>query len=675
MYKYNEGTDAYDHIKNLTADASGNISMEFKDFGVYKLIETKAVKGYEDKLGKDGEPDPVDGSRFECYFIVENENLRQTVNINNTNTNEDMSRFEEQSLSASNNVNLGFSTASVPTLEPATPVVPTFSVTEGWGSLITSIGLVNLRKLGELSFSKQDVDTKAKLDGVTFELYKYANENGTGALNYLCDIESGHDYTCSKTGPLVVSEIGKDDTTGGVKISKLPWGKYVLRETKTLVGYALPSYDYTFVVNDSTVNDTTGRNENIYIQYNGKVVANNIITNSKTKFTFKKLGLNDKLLTGGTFKIVSNDGNDVQQSFWNMASDDASLKINILKSNNVVYGLPVGNYRIVETAVPYGYKVASDLAFSIDKYGNARNIANTKFSNNVVNFRDESIDVKVVNVDEDFATPINGSRFELTGKFAMNYGSDISGEQTIDRTVSGEKWLIQELILPSEPSGTQYIYKLYQTNVPAGYEERNLPVYFTMDENYKISLTDENGNVPSAELQEEYDLFVKIDNTSVPTITFENLRIPRNDIYVDNGDNYTDPLGNVLCKVFYAYDTFSGENALPVPKMGHEIRFHVDKSNLGLLDFAITTVKDGKDTSKYISSDMIKIYDPFGNEVVARKNMYSLKENVEYRLWINSDFLDKLETGSKFIYFYSHMPRLDDIEAVYIVRRTAFQTE
>ena len=109
--------------------------------------------------------------------------------------------------------------------------------------------------------------------------------------------------------------------------------------------------------------------------------------------------------------------------------------------------------------------------------------------------------------------------------------------------------------------------------------------------------------------------------------------------------------------------------------MGHEIRFHVDKSNLGLLDFAITTVKDGKDTSKYISSDMIKIYDPFGNEVVARKNMYSLKENVEYRLWINSDFLDKLETGSKFIYFYSHMPRLDDIEAVYIVRRTAFQTE
>ena len=41
-------------------------------------------------------------------------------------------------------------------------------------------------------------------------------------------------------------------------------------------------------------------------------------------------------------------------------------------------------------------------------------------------------------------------------------------------------------------------------------------------------------------------------------------------------------------------------------------------------------------------------------------------------MYIDKGFLEDLETGSKMMYFYSHMPRIDDVEAVYIVRRTAF---
>ena len=79
-------------------------------------------------------------------------------------------------------------------------------------------------------------------------------------------------------------------------------------------------------------------------------------------------------------------------------------------------------------------------------------------------------------------------------------------------------------------------------------------------------------------------MFVKADNTGVPSIIFENLRIPKNDIYIVNGEDYVDEMGNVLCKVFYAYDTTDD-----VVKLCEPIKFFIDKSNLGLLDFAITT--------------------------------------------------------------------------------------
>ena len=57
----------------------------------------------------------------------------------------------------------------------------------------------------------------------------------------------------------------------------------------------------------------------------------------------------------------------------------------------------------------------------------------------------------------------------------------------------------------------------------------------------------------------------------------------------------------------------------------------------------------------------------------AEDNMYRLVEMEKYTLHISSDYLNSIETGSRMLYIYSHMPRIDDIEGVYIVRRTAFE--
>ena len=320
-----------------------------------------------------------------------------------------------------------------------------------------------------------------------------------------------------------------------------------------------------------------------------------------------------------------------------------------------------------ETDAPYGDKETSEGVLSIGQYGNVKKATGTILGDKVVKMVDESIDIKIINVDEDFTTPINGSTFEITGRFATNYGSEVTDVETRKCQITSLEWFIRENILPTSKGGSSYIYKLKQTKVPVGYEDQPQEVYFKVDENYNIVLTDENGNKPSAELQEAYDTFIKVDNKDIPSIIFENLRIPKNDIYIENGEDYVDELGNILCKTFYAYDT----NRYDV-RLGEPIRFYIDKTNLGLLDFAVTTSLDVKDTSSYINSKYIKIYGPDGERVQAVNNKYNLKENVDYTMYIDSEIVEDCETGSKMLYFYSHMPRKDDIEAVYIVRRTAF---
>ena len=115
---------------------------------------------------------------------------------------------------------------------------------------------------------------------------------------------------------------------------------------------------------------------------------------------------------------MSNDENRTEQRFWrNIYSDDEADKGTLLMSGDIVYGLPVGSYRVVEVDVPYGYKTAPDVVFSINEYGYIVNAAGNNTGTTTVTMVDDAIKVDIINVDEDFITPINGSTFELTGKF------------------------------------------------------------------------------------------------------------------------------------------------------------------------------------------------------------------------------------------------------------------
>ena len=128
-----------------------------------------------------------------------------------------------------------------------------------------------------------------------------------------------------------------------------------------------------------------------------------------------------------------------------------------------------------------------------------------------------------------------------------------------------------------------------------------------------------------------------------------------------------DPNSQNICKLFYAYDHVENDT-----RLGEPIQFWVDKSNLGKLEFAVTTSADGTDKSKYVDSCYITIRDSKGQIMIAEDNMYRLDEDEVYTLEFTSSYLNGIKTGSRMLYLYSHMPRIDDIEGMYIVRRTSF---
>ncbi|MCP9380374.1 SpaA isopeptide-forming pilin-related protein, partial [Lacticaseibacillus paracasei] len=174
-----------------------------------------------------------------------------------------------------------------------------------------------------LVLTKSDADTKKSIAGASFELWS--------------------DVSGQKGQKL---RTGTTDAAGSITWNNLKSGKYILVETKAPDGYVIS----TSLANGKEIN----------LQYSDADTDNNVsvsATNQKGKVTIEKSDAdNSSPLAGAIFDLYKKDGTKVASNLKTGADGTVSYT-----------GLNAGDYYIVETKAPDGYKLdGTQHAFTIN---------------------------------------------------------------------------------------------------------------------------------------------------------------------------------------------------------------------------------------------------------------------------------------------------------------------
>ncbi len=232
-----------------------------------------------------------------------------------------------------------------------------------WEQTVT---VANTQKLYTVKVVKSEADNAAKLlAGAEFTLYQ---ANGTTK----------------------VSDPVATNSFGIAEFSNIPYGTYVLKETKAPSGYALNATPVSVVVNDSTT---------AAVAVGGTLTYS--VGNDYTRLTVTKFeqGNTGTTLPGATFRILSGSqyvvaapGEGGAYTFAKLGSEsEATGFVTGAGGTFQVNYLPLGNYSLKEIDPPEGYElVTSAKAFSITAKENT-----VSFGNPMI-----KADVRLVKTDE-----------------------------------------------------------------------------------------------------------------------------------------------------------------------------------------------------------------------------------------------------------------------------------
>lgn len=165
---------------------------------------------------------------------------------------------------------------------------------------------------GKVVVKKTDVASRA-LTGAEFSVFAVSDGTVSGPI----EIEGQTTFAVDENGKLEL---------------ELPFGDYILRETKAPEGYTKAS-DVNFSIASKTVVNVT-------------------VKDSKTKMTFVKTDESGAYLKGATLQILDVQGNVIKEFVT-------------INNSYTVEGLPVGNYVLHEKEAPEGYEKAADISFSV----------------------------------------------------------------------------------------------------------------------------------------------------------------------------------------------------------------------------------------------------------------------------------------------------------------------
>ena len=306
-------------------------------------------------------------------------------------------------------------------------------------------------------------------------------------------------WDAAKTYDILVTD------TNGMAISKaLPYGLYIVRETKGVLDHGIGG-DFLVEIN-----------EDKEIEYR---VVNNVPFQSWLKIVKQDQDGNDVILSSATFKLKDKDGNFVKQKVSGSYVDEWSTDDRgyVFLNNR----LEQGEYTIVELKNPEGFLIASDINVHITSSSPYISLDDDNQAVITVYIKDEKPTGKIIlnkffERSEDSA--LGGAIFKLTaysdvidpatGEVIYHKGDAVN----IDIAEDG-LYVINEsgqLIIDGLPLGVDGAsYKLEEVKTLDGYDLLEEPVIFNFS--IKDSLTKEYTIEKSVENNLTQTSFIKKD--------------------------------------------------------------------------------------------------------------------------------------------------------------------
>ncbi len=239
-------------------------------------------------------------------------------------------------------------------------------------------------------------------------------------------------------------------------IEQLLEGAYILKEITPPAGYK-PAAPMTIEVNEAN---------------NSKTFT---MQDDTIEMAISKKDLNSGAeIKGATLKLTSTTGANLQNVTVSVDGYTANQNEVVWTTNGTeakLSKLPAGTYTLSETAVPAGYKKASDITFTVDAYGN---VSGTNVSGSTVTMYDEPVKVYIGKQFNNNGTTgkLAGAKLQLTGEANGNKIdlSAVSGSINVEHPYpTVVTWTSGAAAneLRGLPDGT---YTLHEIEAPEGFE-------------------------------------------------------------------------------------------------------------------------------------------------------------------------------------------------------------